>query len=139
MKYTFKQCLLTYPEKNLNKFTANTCFEMLGTDIEEFNYAESQTTTSYCENNTMPMLFEDNSKMRIKHYSTDSYNFMIFNNNYTIPNTPPNNPDTLFNKLKLLVKNPKLDKRTQYNTAENIINLNFLLFTNNIDFTIFNK
>ena len=129
MKYTFKQCLLMQDEKKLDKFTANTCFEMLGTDIEKFNYHESQTTTSYCENNTMPMLFENDSKMRIKHYSTDSYNFMIFNTDYTIP-------PTLFTNLSSKI--PQLNN-LQYNTAENIINLNFLLFTNNIDFTIFNK
>ena len=135
MKYTFKQCLLMYGEENLNNFNANSCFQLLGTSITDFNYDTSQTTTAYCEkepDNFFSNLtgFKKNEKMRIKHYSTDSYYFAIFNNDYTIP-------DTLFNNLLLRI--PKtLDKTIQYNSAENIINLNFLLFTNNIDFTVFN-
>jgi hypothetical protein len=135
MKYTFKQCLLMYGEENLNNFNANSCFQLLGTSITDFNYDTSQTTTAYCEkepDNFFSNLtgFKKNEKMRIKHYSTDSYSFAIFNNDYTIP-------DTLFNNLLLRI--PKtLDKTIQYNSAENIINLNFLLFTNNIDFTVFN-
>jgi hypothetical protein len=135
MKYTFKQCLLTYGEENLNNFNANSCFQLLGTSIKNFNYDTSQKTTAYCvpePNNFFSNLtgFKRNEKIRIKHYSTDSYYFMIFNTNYTIP-------DTLFNNLLLRI--PKtLDKTIQYNTAENIINLNFLLFTNNIDFNVFN-
>ena len=135
MKYTFKQCLLMYGEENLNNFNANSCFQLLGTSITDFNYDTSQTTTAYCgkePDNFFSNLigFKKNEKMRIKHYSTDSYYFAIFNNDYTIP-------DTLFNNLLLRI--PKtLDKTIQYNSAENIINLNFLLFTNNIDFTVFN-
>lgn len=135
MKYTFKQCLLMYGEENLNNFNANTCVQLLGTSITDFNYDTSQTTTAYCEKEPDNFFynligFKKNDKMRIKHYSTDSYYFAIFNNDYTIP-------DTLFNNLLLRI--PKtLDKTIQYNTAENIINLNFLLFTNNIDFTVFN-
>ena len=135
MKYTFKQCLLMYGEENLNNFNANSCFQLLGTSITDFNYDTSQTTTAYCEkepDNFFSNLtgFKKNEKMRIKHYSTDSYYFAIFNNDYTIP-------DTLFNNLLLRI--PKtLDKTIQYNSAENIIILNFLLFTNNIDFTVFN-
>jgi hypothetical protein len=135
MKYTFKQCLLMYGEENLNNFNANTCFQLLGTSITDFNYDTNQSTTAYCEkepDNFFSNLtgFKTNEKIRIKHYNTDSYFFAIFNTDYTIP-------DTLFNNLLLRI--PKtLDKTTQYNTAENIINLNFLLFTNNIDFTVFN-
>ena len=66
--------------------------------------------------------------MRIKHYTIDSHAFMIFNTDYTIP-------DSLFDNLSFKI--PELNN-IQYNTAENIINLNFLLFTNNINFTIFN-
>ena len=131
MKYTFKQCLLRYGE-NLDNFNANSCFELLGTSIKDFNYDTSQTTTAYCvtkPDNFFSNLtgFKKNEKIRIKHYSTDSYYFAIFNTDYTIP-------DTLFTNLSLKT----LDKTIQYNTAENIINLNFLLFTNIIDFTIFN-
>jgi hypothetical protein len=135
MKYTFKQCLLMYGEENLNNFNANSCFQLLGTSITDFNYDTSQTTNAYCgkePDNFFSNLtgFKTNEKIRIKHYSTDSYYFAIFNTNYTIP-------DALFNNLLLRI--PKtLDKTIQYNTAENIINLNFLLFTNNIDFTVFN-
>ena len=34
--------------KNLNNFNANTCFQLLGTSITDFNYDTSQTTTAYC-------------------------------------------------------------------------------------------
>jgi hypothetical protein len=129
MEYTFKQCLLAYDEKDLNAFNVNNCFEMLGTSLEEFNMHTRQTTTSYCETNTIPILFENNSKMRIKHYTHDEPYFMIFNTDYTIP-------DTLFTNLLKTI--PILNKIKQYNTASAIIDLNFLLFTNNIDFTIFN-
>ena len=77
-------------------------------------------------------IFNENKKIRIKHYSIDSYDFMIFNFDYTIPND-------LFTNLSSKI--PSLNTRTktiQYNTAENIISLNYLLFTNNINFTIFN-
>jgi hypothetical protein len=126
MDYTFKQCLLTYGE-DLTNFTADTCFDLLGTSKEEFNLHTSQTTPAYCvlEPNNK---FNENEKMRIKHYTVDSYDFMIFNIDYTIP-------DTLFDNLSLII--PEL-KNIPYNNAENIINLNFLLFTNNINFTIFN-
>ena len=135
MKYTFKQCLLRYGE-NLDNFNANSCFELLGTSIKDFNYDTSQTTSAYCvqePNNFVSKFFSNltgfkkNDKIRIKHYSTDSYYFAIFNTDYTIT-------DTLFINLSLRT----LDKNIQYNTAENIINLNFLLFTNIIDFTVFN-
>ena len=126
MDYTFKQCLLTYGE-DLTNFTADTCFDLLGTSKEEYNLHTSQTTPAYCvlEPNNK---FNENEKMRIKHYIVDSYDFMIFNPDYTIP-------DTLFDNLSLTI--PGL-KNIPYNNAENIINLNFLLFTNNINFTIFN-
>ena len=132
MDYTFKQCLLEFGE-NVTEFKAETCFEMLGTDIEEFNMHTRQTTPAYCvkePDNYFSNLtdFAQNTKMRIKHYSIDSYNFEIFNNDYTLP-------DSLLGNL--LIKIPQLEN-IQYNTAENIINLNFLLFTNNINFTIFN-
>jgi hypothetical protein len=135
MKYTFKQCLLMYGEENLNNFNANTCFQLLGTSITNFNYDTSQTTTAYCKKEPDNFFynligFKKNEKMRIKHYGTDSYYFNIFNTDYTIP-------DTLFNNLLLRIPK-KLDKTIQYNSAENIINLNFLLFTNNIDFNVFN-
>ena len=126
MDYTFKQCLLTYGE-DLTNFTADTCFDLLGTSKEEYNLHTSQTTPAYCvlEPNNK---FNENEKMRIKHYLVDSYDFMIFNPDYTIP-------DTLFDNLSLRI--PGL-KNIPYNNAENIIKLNFLLFTNNINFTIFN-
>jgi hypothetical protein len=134
MKYTFKQCLLLQGE-NLDNFNANSCFELLGTSIKDFNYDTSQTTTAYCEtepNNFFYNLigFKKNKKMRIKHYSTDSYYFGIFNTDYTIS-------DAVFSNLSLKIPRT-LDKTLQYNTAENIINLNFLLFTYNINFTVFN-
>ena len=130
MDYTFKQCLLTYGE-DLTNFTADNCFNLLGTSKEEYNMHTSQTTTAYCvvePNNA----FNENEKMRIKHYTVDSYDFMIFNTDYTIP-------DTLFDNLSLKIPRltPEL-KNIPYNTAEHIINLNFLLFTNNIDFNVFN-
>jgi hypothetical protein len=133
MKYTFKQCLLM---NDLNYFNANSCFELLGTSQEQYNYHTSQTTTAYCEKPQD----SGNNKIRIKHYTVDSYSYMIFN---TIPDTLNSNytiPDTLFNNLSLKIPRltPEL-KNIQYNTAENIINLNFLLFTNNIDFNVFNR
>ena len=135
MKYTFKQCLLMQDEEKLNNFTANSCFELLGTSMKEFNYDESQTTPACVQepDNYFSDLidFKENELMRIKHYSTDSYNFMIFDTDYTIP-------DTLSLFTNLLKKIPILDKTTQYNTAENIIDLNFKLFTNNIEFNVFN-
>jgi hypothetical protein len=132
MDYTFKQCLLTYGE-DLTNDNAEKCFNLLGASKEEFNMGTKQITTTYCEpepDNYFSNLtgFDKNEKMRIKHYSVDSYNFMIFNTDYTIP-------DDLFDNLSHII--PGLNN-TQYNTAENIINLNFLLFTNNINFTIFN-
>ena len=78
--------------------------------------------------------FDKNTKMRIKHYSVDSFDFMLFYSDYTIP-------ETVFINLSSKIKIPsriQFDKNTHYNTAENIINLNFLLFTYNINFTIFN-
>jgi predicted nucleic acid-binding Zn-ribbon protein len=140
MDYTFKQCLLTYGE-NLNIDNAKACFNLLGDSQKEHNLDTMRTTPAYCEiepNNYFSKLteFKKNEKIRIKHYSVDSHNYMIFNSDYTIP-------DDLFPNLsyknQILDKNKILDKRTQYNTAERIINLNFLLFTNNIDFTIFNE
>ena len=135
MKYTFKQCLLMLDEEKLNNFTANSCFELLGTSMQNFNYGTSQTTPACVQepDNYFSDLtdFKQNKKMRIKHYSTDSYNFMIFDTDYTIP-------DTLSLFTNLLKKIPILDKTKQYNTAENIIDLNFLLFTNNIEFNVFN-
>ncbi len=133
MDYTFKQCLLAYGD-GLTNDIADTCFDLLGERKKEYNLDIRQTTPAYCvpePSNYFSNLtdFNKNSKMRIKHYSVDSYNFMIFNNDYTIP-------DTLLNNLSLKI--PEL-KNTQYNNAENIINLNFLLFTNNINFTIFNR
>jgi hypothetical protein len=136
MDYTFKQCLLTYGE-DLTNDNAEKCFNLLGASKEEFNMSTKQITTTYCQpepdnysDNYFSNLtgFDKNEKMRIKHYSVDSYNFMIFNTDYTIP-------DELFENLSYII--PGLNN-TQYNTAENIINLNFLLFTNNINFTIFN-
>ena len=38
-----------YGEENLNNFNANSCFQLLGTSITDFNYDTSQTTTAYCE------------------------------------------------------------------------------------------
>ena len=133
MKYTFKQCLLMQDEEKLDIDTANACFELLGTSKQPFNYDERQTTPAYCvkePDNYFSDLtgFDKNELMRIKHYSTDSYNFMIFNTDYTIP-------PTLFTNLSSKI--PQLNN-LQYNTAENIINLNFLLFTNNIEFNVFN-
>ena len=78
--------------------------------------------------------FKQNTKMRIKHYSVDSFDFMLFYSDYTIP-------ESVFINLSSKITIPsriQFDKNTHYNTAENIIDLNFLLFTNNINFTIFN-
>ena len=138
MDYTFKQCLLEFGE-DLTEFKAETCFKMLGTSIEEFNMHTRQTTPAYCvkePDNYFSNLtdFEQNTKMRIKHYSIDNYNFEIFNNDYTLPDSLLGN---LLNKIPQLEKIQNI-QNIQYNTAENIINLNFLLFTNNINFTIFN-
>ena len=143
MDYTFKQCLLEFGE-NLNEFKADTCFEMLGTDIEEFNMHTRQTTPAYCvkePDNPFSNLtdFKQNTKMRIKHYSVDNFDYMIFNTDYTIP-------DDLFSKLSHKIPPLQIEQlqipqlnNLQYNTAENIINLNFLLFTNNINFTVFDE
>ena len=132
MDYTFKQCLLAYGE-SLTNDVADTCFDLLGKKKNEYNLDTRQTTPAYCApepSNYFSNLtdFNKNEKMRIKHYTVDSYGFMIFNTDYTIP-------DNLFTNLSLKI--PKLTNK-QYNTAENIMNLNFLLFTNNINFTIFN-
>ena len=132
MDYTFKQCLLTYGE-DLTNDKAGACFDLLGESKEEYNFHTKQITTTYCQlepDNYFSNLtdFKTNQKMRIKHYSVDSYDFMIFNTDYTIP-------DVLFDNLSFKI--PGLNN-IQYNTAENIIDLNFLLFTNNINFTIFN-
>ena len=133
MDYTFKQCLLQYNEENLTNDMADTCFDLLGTSKTEYNLNTRQTTPAYCEkepDNYFSNLtdFKQNEKMRIKHYTADSFSFMIFNTDYTIP-------DALFDNLSFKI--PELNNMP-YNTAENIINLNFLLFTNNINFTIFN-
>ena len=133
MDYTFKQCLLQYNEENLTTDMADTCFDLLGTSKTEYNLNTRQTTPAYCEkepDNYFSNLtdFKQNEKMRIKHYTADSFSFMIFNTDYTIP-------DALFDNLSFKI--PELNNMP-YNTAENIINLNFLLFTNNINFTIFN-
>jgi len=140
MKYTFKQCLLMNDETNLNHFNANSCFELLGTSQEQYNYHTSQTTTAYCENYKEPKdKYFRNTKIRIKHYTIDSYFYMIFN---TIPDTLNSNytiPDALFPNLSSKIPSLTPLKNIQYNTAENIINLNFLLFTNNIDFNVFNR
>ena len=111
---------------DLKKNTNN----LVESNKEKFNL---KTTTDDCvpePDNYFSNLtdFKTNEKMRIKHYSVDSYYFMIFNTDYTIP-------DALFDNLSFKI--PELNNMP-YNTAENIINLNFLLFTNNINFTIFN-
>ena len=114
---------------DLKKNTNN----LVESNKEKFNL---KTTTDDCvpePDNYFSNLtdFKTNEKMRIKHYSVDSFDFMIFNADYTIP-------DDLFDSLSSKIpENPELNNM-QYNTAENIINLNFLLFTNNINFTIFN-
>jgi hypothetical protein len=79
-------------------------------------------------------VFNQNTKMRIKHYIVDSFDFMLFYSDYTIP-------ESVFINLSSKITIPsriQFEKNTHYNTAENIIDLNFLLFTNNINFTIFN-
>jgi hypothetical protein len=130
MNYTFKQCLLTYGD-DLTNDEADNCFKLLGTSQEDFNFHTKQTTRAYCElepepNNVFSNKtdFNENEKIRIKHYIIDSYDFMIFNNDYTIPTNLP-------------LKIPGLNN-IQFNTAENIIKLNFFLFNNNINFNVFN-
>jgi len=160
MKYTLKQCLLR--RNPLNKDEANICFNLLGTSLAKYNYDTSQHTTSLvydemmkntsnntahandvknilttCNNNVkietdkIPV----NTNMRIKHYSVDSTGFEFFNNDYTLPNDLLNDIlDRVFVKIELVDND---GYQIQYNNAENIMKLNFSLFTNNINFSVF--
>ena len=163
MKYTLKQCLLR--RNPLNKDEANICFNLLGTSLAKYNYDTSQHTTSLvyddrmkntskqrtntahandaqnilttCNNNVKIETDEIrvNTNMRIKHYSVDSSGFDYFNNDYTLPTYLFNNIlDRVLVNIGLVNNN---DSQIEYNNAENIMKLNFLLFTSNINFSVF--
>ena len=142
MKYTFKQCLIRQPQ--INKQTADECFDLLGTQHTSYNYRASQTTSA-CANYTDEQTDTyPNNIIRIKHYSTDSTHFMLFDN-YKIPKFLNKNlMERIVTQCQNNFTNPEcqysllLNEDTQFNTAENIIALNFLLFTNNIEFSVFN-
>jgi hypothetical protein len=153
MKYTWKQYFIDYPKK-IDKQTIEDLLDVtLSKERGEFNFNESQTTT--------------NNIIRIKHYTVDSCEFMLFTTDYKIPqqlidnliikitqqnevdddeeivnDDPANNYDENPNKKVKIggaLENIYLKNflNQSFITADKIIELNILLLNNNIGFNIF--
>jgi len=143
MKYSWKQYLISKAGP-ITKDTMKKLFNItLAGDKKEYNFDETQEIEQKDINNP--------NIIRIKHYSVDSYNYMLFNSEHKMP-------DELRTNLqqKIWGQNNKKysdeDKNEEnyinpsnmlhwlsepFKTAERIIELNCLLLNNNIEFSVF--
>ena len=129
MKYSWKQYLIGI-NGPITYNVLDKLFQLtLADESKEYNYHTSQTTIPATTNNNI---------IRIKHYSIDSPGMNTFNSKYQMP-------DQLMVNLKKKIREQNgsneeasLTWLTQsFDTAETIIQLNYLLLNNNIEFNVF--
>ena len=143
MKYSWKQYLISKAGP-ITKDTLDKLFNLtLAGDKKEYNFDESQEIEQKDINNP--------NIIRIKHYSVDSYDYMLFTSEHKMPPVLCKNL-----QQKIWGQNNKKyrdkDKNNQnyidpskflhwlsepFKTAERIIELNCLLLNNNIEFSVF--
>jgi len=129
MKYSWKQYFIGKNEP-ITYDVLDKLFQLtLADESEEYNYHTSQTTIPATTNNNI---------IRIKHYSIDSPGMNTFNSKYQMPNQLVENLKEKISEQNGQNEEASLTWLTEsFNTAERIIQLNYLLLNNNIEFNVF--
>ena len=154
MKYTWKQILLEFIEKLNVKLSScdvdNLIKSTLNTDLRErfnFNTYSTNKISKSSDTNPFPLTqYNPNKTIRVKTWSTDDKFAHVFSNPFgetPAPYTlPPDLVTSLINQINKQNNTHGQDilpnlKLIQFNTADSIIELNKILFENNIGYSVF--
>ena len=154
MKYTWKQILLDLLEKLNGKLSSCDVDKLIKSTlkndlIERFNfntYSKNQVSKSSDPNPYPLTQYNSNKTIRVKTWSTDDKFAHIFSNPFGGPPAPYTLPSdlatSLINQINKQNNTPGNDilpnlKIIQFNTADSIIELNKILFENNIGYSVF--